>query len=111
MELFDLDMIKAKCVIFKKPIFEDDFPEKGMMAYLTDIVKSPDNNCYKLYFDFTEFERDNYKYFKADYYDSNGQPCLTAIEAGLYSPKYSVYFGDMEWTQEKLEEELKKHIM
>ena len=30
--MFEEDMLEAKKVIFKKPIFEDDFPERGMKA-------------------------------------------------------------------------------
>lgn len=109
-KLFDLDMIEAKKVVFLKSIFEDDFPEKGMKAWLTDIVKDENSECFKLYFDFTEFEKENEKYFKADYYDDNNVPCLTAKEAGLYNPKYSVYFGDIDMTMEEIEEELKKYL-
>lgn len=107
--LFDINMIEAKKIVFIKPIFEDDFPEKGMKAWLTDIVE--ESHCFKLYFDFTDFEAENDKYFKADYYNEYKIPCLTAKEKGLYNPKYSVYFGDSEWSQEKLEEEIKKYIM
>lgn len=109
-KLFDLEMVEAKKVIFLKTIFEDDFPEKGMKAWLTDIVKDVNSECYKLYFDFTDFEEENEKYFKADYYDGNSKPCLTAKEVGLYNPKYSVYFGDISMGLGELEEELEKHL-
>lgn len=109
-ELFDLNMIEAKKVVFLKSIFEYDFPEKGMKAWLTDIVKDINSDCFKLYFDFTDFEKENEKYFKADYYDENGIPSLTAKEIGIYNPKYSVYFGDTNMSIEKIEEELKKYL-
>jgi len=108
VKIFDIDRIEAIKVIFKKPIFEDDFPEKGMKAWLIDIIKNEKVECYDLYFDFSEFEKENEKYFKANYYDKNSIPCLTAKEAGLYNPKYNVYFGDIYWDEDKIEEELKK---
>jgi hypothetical protein len=105
---FDLHMVDAIKVQFLKPIFEDDFPEKGMKAWLTDIEYHDNNQCYKLHFDFTDFEAENEKYFKAEYYDNNGTPCLTAKEIGMYTPKYSVYFGDLDWDASKMNEELEK---
>lgn len=109
-KLFDLEMVEAKKVIFLKPIFEDDFPEKGMKAWLTDIVKDVNSECYNLYFDFADFEEENEKYFKGDYYDDNSNPCLTAKEVGLYNRKYSVYFGDINMSIKELDKELKKHL-
>lgn len=109
-EHFSFNMVDAVKIKFLKPIFEEDFPEKGMIAWLTDIVLSEENECYKLYFDFTDFEKENDKYFKADYYNGFSNPCLTAKDMGLYNPKYSVYFGDITWDEEKFNFELKKHI-
>lgn len=83
--------VDAVKVQFLQPIFEDDFPEKGMKAWLTCIKW--ENDCYKLFFDFNDFEEENDKYFVADYYDANRNPCLTAKDVGLYTPKYSVYFS------------------
>lgn len=60
-----IDAIKVQ---FIKPIFEDDFVEKGMKAWLTDVEWAEREKCYKLYFDFTEFEAENDKYFKATLY-------------------------------------------
>lgn len=99
--IFNLDRIEAIKVQFKKGIFEDDFPERGMKAWLTKIEADPLSDCYKLYFDFTEFEEENEKYFSADYYDFVGRPNKTAKEIGIYSPKYSVFFGDTEWSVEE----------
>jgi len=109
-KLFNLNIIEAKKVVFLGPIFEDDFPEKGMKAWLTDIVKCEDEECFKLHFDFTEFEEENEKYFKADYYDKNHVACLTAKEVDMYNPKYSVYFGDITWDNKKLERELRLYL-
>ena len=102
-----VDIIDAIKVQFKKPIFEDDFPEKGMTAWLTDVVWEDRANCYKLYFDFSDFEQENDKYFKHSYYSNlrtkdlelaTGRTLFTAKEAGHYLPKYCAYFscGDHE---------------
>lgn len=97
-----VDMVDAVRVQFLKPIFEDDFPEKGMVAWLTDIEWDGRAGCYTLYFDFSEFEAQNMKYFKERYHpnrhtkaleEATGRQAFTAIEAGMYTPKYSVYFS------------------
>ena len=94
-----VDAIKVQ---FIKPIFEDDFVEKGMKAWLVDIEWAEREKCYKLYFDFTEFEVENDKYFKATFYSNQhtkaiegatGRTLLTAKESGCYTPKYSVYLS------------------
>lgn len=104
---FSKEMIDAIKVQFIKPIFEDDFPAKGMKAWLVDIVERPtygDYNSgemvYELYFDFSEFEKENFKYFKEQYYGNSitekaglYKDYYTAIETGMYSPKYSVLFS------------------
>lgn len=97
MRIFDLDRIDAICVQFKTSMTRRPFPNKGMKAWLTDIVK--DEERYELYFDFSDFEEENDKYFK--YSDD---------KANYYKPKYSVYFGDIEWTEEKLEENINKYL-
>jgi len=93
-EKIDDLMVEAVQVQFLKPIFEDDFPEKGMKAWLTDVEWDTSTSCYKLYFDFTDFEAENLKYFKETYWPNNktgtDKSFYTAIEAGYYTPKYSV---------------------
>lgn len=100
--MIEVDMVDAIKVQFLKPIFEDDFPEKGMTAWLTDIVWDGRAGCYKLYFDFSEFEDINDKYFKQSYYPNvhtahlkyaNGRELFTAKESNMYFPKYSVLFS------------------
>lgn len=97
-----VDMIDAIKVQFIKPIFEDDFVEKGMKAWLVDIEWAEREKCYKLYFDFTEFEAENDRYFKATFYpnrhtkaieEATGRTLFTAKESGWYTPKYSVYLS------------------
>lgn len=93
------DAVKVK---FLKQIFEEDFPEKGMIAWLTDIEWDSGYDCYNLFFDFREFEEHNDKYFKEVYWPNihtkkleaeTGRKLFTAKEAGCYNPKYSVYFS------------------
>lgn len=111
-KFFDFDRTYALLVLFKKPIFEDDFPEVGMKAWLTKIVKDKNSECYKLYFDFEEFFEYNKKYFTADYYDKNGTPCQTALENDMYpkNHKYSVYFGSTDKTIEENETDLRTYL-
>ena len=97
-----VDMIDAIKVQFIKPIFEDDFVEKGMKAWLVDVEWAKREKCYKLYFDFTEFEVENDKYFKATFYpnchtkaieEATGRTLFTAKESGWYTPKYYAYLS------------------
>ncbi len=96
------DMTTAVKVKFKKPIFEDDFPEVGMIAWLTAVEWDSSVDGYNLFFDFTEFEEHNDKYFRAVYWPNihtreieaaTGRNRFTAKEAGMYQPKYSVYLS------------------
>lgn len=83
------DAVKVR---FKKPILVEDFVEKGMTAWLTDIEWDAELESYVLYFDFSDFEVENAKYFKLAYKTQTGEAC-TAKEVGQYNPKYSVYFS------------------
>lgn len=117
-----VNMVAAQKVIFLKPIFEEDFPEKGMSAWLVDVEWIEKDQCYKLYFDFAEFEAENEKYFKAVYYPnrrtaelaaSTGRTWFTAKEAGFYDPKYSVCFhveGLHRRNDEAFEREIKNYL-
>lgn len=93
------DMIDAVKVQFIKPIFEDDFVEKGMKAWLTDVEWDEKTEGYVLYFDFTDFEAENDKYLKETYYPNSHTPkdthrsFFTAKEAGMYSNKLRTYFS------------------
>ena len=86
------NITEAIKVQFLKPIYEDDFVESGMKAWLTKVVKIDD--MFKLYFDFTEFEQENDKYLTCTFYmyGKDGKELGTAKEAGWYNNKYSVYF-------------------
>lgn len=96
------DMVEAKKVVFLKPIFEDSFVERGMKAWLTGVEWNDRNGCYQLFFDFSDFEEENAKYFRASYYPNRkteeleaatGRTLFTAIEAGYYSAKSHDYFS------------------
>ena len=95
-------LVDAIQVQFIKPICEDDFVEKGMKAWLVDVEWAKREKCYKLYFDFTDFEAENDKYFKTTFYpnchtktieEATGRTLFTAKESGWYTPKYSVYLS------------------
>lgn len=105
MSEFNVNMIKAVKVTFKQKIFEEDFAEKGMTAWLTaieldEVYEDSDEYCYNLYFDFTDFEAENEKYLREVYYpnvhtrDLPHKTLYTAREAGMYSNKYSVCYGE-----------------
>lgn len=73
-----------------------------MKAWLVDVEWSERVECYRLYFDFSDFEEENAKYFKAVYHpnihtkeleNKTGRREFTSIEAGHYNPKYDVYFS------------------
>lgn len=106
---YDDSTYKAVKVRFKKFICEDDFPDRGMTAWLIDIVDEGADG-WKLYFDFTEFELENRKYFKRIYplYSKN---LADAIEMGYYDPKYSVYVGCGGETKEEIDDMLNEYLI
>lgn len=102
MSKITVEILEAQKVVFKQQIFEEDFPEKGMKAWLTDVQWDDKYGCYNLFFDFTEFEQENDKYMKCSYYPNRHTALLpnashrllfTAKEAGMYNNKYSVHFS------------------
>jgi len=113
-----VDMVDAIKVQFLKPIFEDDFAERGMTAWLTKIEWAEREQCYKLYFDFSEFEAENEKYFSETYWANSKTALLpkksfyTAKEAGYYNKKLSTYFSDESDTQnpESFAREIVKYL-
>lgn len=111
------NIVKPIKVKFIKPIFEDDFVEEGMIAYLTKVEWDTHyDDCYKLHFDFSEFEEENESLFSQNYWPNihakaiekeTGRTLFTAKEVRCYDPKYSVYFscGDMITRDDKTFEE------
>lgn len=97
--MINANIVTAIKVQFIKPIFEDDFVERGMTAWLTGVEWDDKHGCYELFFDFNEFEAINAKYFREVYFPNintrriPSKAKYTAIEAGQYTPKYKVYFS------------------
>lgn len=111
---FKANMNTAVKVKFKESIFEEDFPEPGMIAWLTSIAKTTEG-CYKLTFNFSEFEERNDKYLTEVYYETrhtdNSKELYTAKEAGYYNNRYTVYYGCTETlTEEENMLLLEKHL-
>lgn len=94
-----VDMLDAIKVQFLKPIFEDDFVERGMKAWLTKIEWNERVESYELYFDFKDFEAENEKYFTEVYFSNihtpkiPGRELFTALEAGMYTAKLKCYLS------------------
>ena len=92
-------MVSAIKVQFLKPIFEDDFVERGMTAWLTGIQET-EPGTWELYFDFTDFESINDKYFTKSYWPNSHTRNLpncddkkfTAKEAGMYCNKLTCFY-------------------
>lgn len=97
--MFSPDMIDAVKIQFLSPIFEEDFTERGMKAWLTKIELCEKKYCYRLFFDFKDFEKENDKYFTECFYENRytdgTKELYTAKESGNYNHKYNVYFGDL----------------
>lgn len=87
-----VDLLDAVKVQWLSPLEDDTFVERGMKSWLTGVEWNAEHLAYELFFDFSDFELENDKYFRADYYDDSGD-AVTAKEAGFYNPKYSVLFG------------------
>lgn len=110
------NMIAAIKVVFKKQIWEEDFPERGMTAWLTGIEWNKRNECYELFFDFKDFEVENDKYFKEVYFPNvhtrelAEKPLYTAKEAGYYNPKYSVFWSASSQNRELCENDFSTAI-
>jgi hypothetical protein len=90
-------------ITFKEPIFEDDFVESGMRAFLVGIDSKESVNS--LYFYFGHHEEYNEMFFRANYtldflpeYDVSNKKSKnpTAIECGMYERHYSVYVDKSE---------------
>ena len=113
-----INMVDAVKVQFLKPIFEDDFVERGMTAWLTGIEFNQEYDSYELFFDFSDFEEINEKYFRETYRpnihtaDLPKKMKYTAKEAGMYRPKYSVFLtiGNAVRDDELFENEIYKYL-
>ena len=77
------------------------YAESGMKA---NVVKFYFDNrktdaVHRIYVDFSPFENENHKRQNANWYDSDGNPCLTAVEAETYNPQEWIYLDNnsAEW--------------
>lgn len=99
--------IKGKVIQFDKGInLYEVYAEEGMKARIVGYVynmyseEDPTNESkdaetvHKLLVDYSEFEQHNEKYEESNYYDKDGNPCLTAREAGYYNVKDEIYMGN-----------------
>ncbi len=113
--MIPVKLTEAIKVQFLEPIFDGDFVETGMKAWLTKIEKHRSGDMYELFFDFTEFEAENDKYLTSTFYKyENGVRVGTgtAKETGWYNNKYSVYFctSDNGANDELFSEEIAKYL-
>lgn len=81
-------------VVFRKPIFEDDFVEAGMRAYLTGVEVEGEE--IKLFFYFGDDFDHNKRMFRQSYYGREAlgldpKKLYTALETNDYQEYYSVY--------------------
>lgn len=81
-------------VTFKPPIDDKEcYLEPGMRGRLV-LVTDKHDDIFKLQVDLTEFDDFNRQFESANYFDKNGQACLTAREAGyLKAPQEDIYVG------------------
>lgn len=83
------------CVLFNENIekLETDFDE-NMKARLIGMSLA-ENQCYRLTFDFSEFEEYNKQYEKPTFFDEHDNPTLTWSESRYYpANKLEVFFID-----------------
>lgn len=90
------NIIDAVKVQFLKPIFEDDFVERGMKAWLTKVEWDDTVKCYKLHFDFTEFEAENDKYLTISYWP-NTHTAKISTDRRLFNAKEAGYYNNKTW--------------
>lgn len=111
MTTITADFVDAIKVQFLKPLFDEDFVERGMKAWLTKVEWDPYGVCWNLYFDFTDFEAENDKYLTQSYHPnthtaafSTTRKAFTAKEAGYYSNKLKcqLWAEDAEGDADKL---------
>ena len=70
----------------------EDYPETGMRAVITS-AREHHSDMARVYFDFAPFDDYNKPLEKANWYDKDGQPSLTAREKGKYKPQEDFAFG------------------
>ena len=78
------------------------YAENGMRARIVNVIEDVhhdndhENQVHKIVVDYTEFDEFNKQFESSNYWDKNGQACLTAREAGFYKEVETLYFGSPE---------------
>lgn len=86
------DHLIGRVVQFNQGILDaEDYAEPGMRARIVAIT--PKNGCYKFRFDFAAFDAYNRHLETANFYDKDGDPCLTARESGHYEDMSDYYLN------------------
>lgn len=70
--------------------YAEAYPEGGMRATVLDIT-TDDEDVLRLHLSFEAFDEYNKAFESHNYFDRDGQPTLTARDAGYYSVKDHVY--------------------
>ena len=82
-----------KTVMFNKLIADfDGYPEPGMRAKIINIYREVDG-CYRITFDFSEYEIINAFFETADFFGDDGSANKTAREVGAYTPQENLWFS------------------
>lgn len=87
------DANALKPVVRFTSVIEDieGYLEAGMMARITKVTEPDTDGVFQVFYDLSEFDEYNRQFEKANYYDSNMVPCLTAREKGYYKPQDDYY--------------------
>lgn len=93
-ELLDNPPPSDNMVTFVQEPFEDGYVEAGMKGKILSVQWTSDN-CVKIVFDLDPFRLHNKELESPNYYDSNGNPCLTATQKGNV-PNTDNYYFDLD---------------
>lgn len=101
IDIHTLANLKDKVIEFTKRIEDwECYADPHMRARVTGYRYNPDGDTdpdqiiHEVFFDFSEFAEYNKRYEQNNYWDKNGNPTLTAREAGCYTLKESIWFGE-----------------
>jgi hypothetical protein len=67
------------------------YAEEGMKARVKGFRLICEGEVVEMVVDYSEFEKHNEGFESANYYDDNGNPILTAREAGFYEPRDTIF--------------------
>lgn len=74
--------------------FDDGYPEPGMRAKIVGIHREAGHHeCYRITFDFSEYETINAFFETADFYGDDGVANKFAREVGAYHPQENLWFS------------------